>query len=83
MILVYIWERLSAGGEAGRRAVERILGGEYTAEFWSLVIAAGLVIPFLLNVYERRAQLRPTIIAPVLLLIGGFSLRYILLLAGQ
>jgi len=60
-----------------------VAGGQYTATFWSLVVIAGLLVPLLLESLEARRQLRHTAIAPVLLLVGGLSLRWILVLAGQ
>jgi formate-dependent nitrite reductase membrane component NrfD len=59
------------------------LGGSFTALFWSLVIIAGLVVPALLETLEFRWGLKSSIVAPLLLLVGGLSLRWILVLAGQ
>jgi formate-dependent nitrite reductase membrane component NrfD len=47
------------------------------------VIIAGLAVPFLIEAVEARKKLRPTLFAPVLLLVGGLSLRFILVAAGQ
>ena len=67
----------------GREAVSLILGGAYTAVFWSLVILVGLVIPFVVKVVEHAAKLQPTRLAPILVLVGGLSLRWVIVLAGQ
>jgi formate-dependent nitrite reductase membrane component NrfD len=74
---------LASGGEAARRAVALFLGGPYTATFWSLVVIAGLLVPLLLETVEALRRLRPTVLASVLLLVGGLSLRWILVVAGQ
>ena len=58
------------------------LGGPYTAVFWSLVVIAGLAVPLFLEVFESRRHVHAAV-APVLVLIGGLSLRWILVLAGQ
>lgn len=70
-------------GEAGHQAIELFLGGPYTAAFWSLVVIAGLGIPLFLEAYEAKRSVRATIAAPLLLLIGGFMLRWIFVAAGQ
>jgi len=74
---------LTTGGAGGREAAGMFLGGPYTATFWSLVVIAGLLVPLLIETLEARRHLRHTALAPVLLLIGGLSLRWILVLAGQ
>ncbi len=71
------------GGQTGRDAAALFFGGPFTAVFWALVVAVGLLVPALLEVLESRLGLRPARLAPVLILIGGLSLRWILVLAGQ
>jgi formate-dependent nitrite reductase membrane component NrfD len=60
-----------------------VLGGPFTAPFWSLVVIAGLVVPSVMEFLERRLHLRATFVAPSLVLAGGFALRWILVAAGQ
>jgi len=74
---------LVAGNEASRRAAGLLLGGPFTGPFWALVVVAGLGVPALAEVLERRLSLRPTVVAPVLVLVGGLALRWILVSAGQ
>ena len=57
-------------------------GGPYTAAFWSLVVIAGLAIPAALEAAESRLRVH-VVLAPALILIGGFALRWIFVLAGQ
>ena len=74
---------LLTGGDAGRQAAGLFLGGPYTALFWSLVIVAGLAVPLGLELVEGAKKLAATRLAPVLLLVGGLSLRWIIVVAGQ
>jgi formate-dependent nitrite reductase membrane component NrfD len=74
---------LSTGGAASRDAAALLLGGPFTAAFWSLVVVAGLAVPALLEALEARRHLRPTLAAPALVLAGGLALRVILVAAGQ
>ena len=60
------------------------MGGPYTLVFWTLFIGVGLLIPLLLEILEISGINRSlAILAPVLVLIGGFALRQIVLDAGQ
>jgi len=74
---------LATGGEAAQGAARLFLGGPYTATFWSLVVIAGLAVPLLIETVESVRGLRPSFAAPLLLLVGGLSLRWILVSAGQ
>jgi protein NrfD len=74
---------LATGGAASQQAAQLFLGGRFTAPFWALVVIAGLAVPLLLETLEGRRGLRPTRVAPALLLIGGLSLRWLLVIAGQ
>lgn len=83
VVLSLVLVGLATSGAGGRAAAGLLLGGPYTAPFWALVIAAGLAVPFLLGTLEVRLKLRPTVAAPVLVLVGGLALRWILVVAGQ
>ena len=74
---------LATGDAASRSAADLLLGGPFTAHFWALVVIAGLAVPAALELLETRLHLRATWVAPALVLIGGFSLRWILVAAGQ
>ncbi len=76
-----IW--LVGGGTASRQAAALFLGGPFTAAFWVLVLVAGLVVPLMLELAEGRRKLRPSLASPLLLLIGGLGLRFVLVAAGQ
>ena len=82
-VLVLFLAGLATSGAAGKEAGGLLLGGAWTAFFWSIVFIAGLVVPFLLETLESRLRLRATAVAPLLVLAGGFALRWILVAAGQ
>ncbi|MCA9592813.1 MAG: polysulfide reductase NrfD [Myxococcales bacterium] len=73
----------TTGGEIGEAAAHNLLGGPYTPWFWSLVVIGGLAVPLLMNVLEVRGKGRPTVLAPILILVGGLALRAVLVAAGQ
>ena len=64
-------------------AAALVLGGPYTAAFWSLVVFVGLVVPLLLELASLRLAWPTHLVAPVLVLVGGIALRFILVDAGQ
>jgi formate-dependent nitrite reductase membrane component NrfD len=47
------------------------------------VIGIGIVIPLFIQVLAARHLIQHTPVAPVLVLIGGFALRWIIVSAGQ
>ena len=83
VLLAVMLLAFATGGAAARAAVEPLLGGAWTAWFWSLVVLGGLVTPLLLGLIERRRGLAMTRLAPALVLIGGYALRAILVGVGQ
>jgi formate-dependent nitrite reductase membrane component NrfD len=82
-ILALLLVGLATAGAGGRQAAGLLLGGPFTAQFWSLVVIAGLVVPVLLEILEARLHTRVTAVAPLLVLGGGLALRWILVAAGQ
>jgi formate-dependent nitrite reductase membrane component NrfD len=74
---------LTTSSAAGRDAAGLLLGGPYTAQFWTLVVIGGLLVPALLETLESRLHYRVTAMAPLLVLAGGFALRWIFVAAGQ
>ena len=74
---------LATSGAGGRDAAGLLLGGPFTAQFWTLVVIGGLLVPVLLETLEARLHYRVTAIAPLLVLAGGLALRFIFVAAGQ
>ena len=67
--------------------------GELAFLFWGLVVIVGLAIPFIIElfqivpkmIYDRefKSHTAVEIVVPVAILIGGFALRYTIVVAGQ
>ena len=73
-----------AGGNAtAQMAGDNLLGGSWTALFWTLVVVTGLVVPLLMEIFEVGRKLHMVPLTPVLILVGGVALRAILLYSGQ
>jgi formate-dependent nitrite reductase membrane component NrfD len=84
LLVIGIWLiGLASGGAASREAVSLFFGGPYTAAFWTLVVALGLVTPFIGELIEIRHKVVPGRVLAALVLVGGFALRWIVVYAGQ
>ena len=78
---------------AVKEALKLILGGPYTLVFWVFFMGAGLLFPLFMELWEMKPVLlsKATIhhnkplaaLAAVLVLTGGYLLRYIFVYAGQ
>ena len=79
--------------QAVRDSLDLILGGPFTIAFWLLFVGMGLLAPLALEVRElaplvlSQAPIRLnralTILAGLLVIAGGYLLRYIFVYAGQ
>lgn len=75
---------LSTGSGQQIEALQSVMGGSYTFVFWAVFIGMGLLIPMLLELLEIRGIGKSiAMLAPVLVLIGGYVLRQVVLDAGQ
>jgi polysulfide reductase chain C len=84
-------------GELSVKAVQEslklILGGPFTVLFWVFFLGMGLLVPLAIEIWEMlpvlrtKSQLRHnkrlTAVTALLVLAGGFLLRYIFVYAGQ
>lgn len=79
--------------QSSAASIELILGGEYTAWFWIGVILLGILLPLAIEGYElfpvilkegaARYSLILSAASAVLVLVGGFVLRFVFVYAGQ
>ncbi len=73
LLVVFLW---SLGGQA-----VAFLAGSFAVLFWIGVVIAGLAVPFALAAVGRTRALEAA--AAVLILVGAFVLRYLVLAGGQ
>ena len=66
-----------------RESVHLIVGGPYTAAFWVFVVGIGLLLPLLLQVLEVLHRLESRFVMPLMVLVGGLVLRYLVVQGGQ
>jgi formate-dependent nitrite reductase membrane component NrfD len=64
-------------------AVRLLFDGRYGLIFWIGVVAVGILVPIVLQTLELRHRIAHTIVPALLVLAGGFALRWVLVNAGQ
>lgn len=84
MLVALFLINLATGSGQQIEALHLVTGGPYTLVFWTLFIGVGLLLPLLLEILEISGLSKSlAMLAPVLVLIGGYALRQIVLDAGQ
>jgi formate-dependent nitrite reductase membrane component NrfD len=77
---------------SAREALRMILGGPYTGVFWIGAVSFGVLVPMVLGFADLLGALRPLprslaaamrFTVPVLILVGGYLLRWVFVHAGQ
>jgi formate-dependent nitrite reductase membrane component NrfD len=66
-----------------QEAASLLLGGPFTAVFWVLVVGLGLLVPIVIQTLAATHKIRHTVVAPVLVLVGGLVFRVVMVSAGQ
>ena len=75
---------LASGSAQHLEALESVMGGSYTLPFWVLFVGIGLLIPLLLEILDISGISKSlAMLAPVLVLVGGYALRHVVMDAGQ
>jgi formate-dependent nitrite reductase membrane component NrfD len=83
-IVVFLVSVSSSGSPAASRALGLMLGGTHGMMFWIGAVVVGLVLPFLLGLMGmRRGSVGLTALASLLVLVGGFVVKTVIMVAGQ
>ena len=64
-------------------AARLVLGGPYTLAFWGVVVVAGILVPIALQTLELSHRIPHTVLPALLVLAGGYVLRWVMVNAGQ
>lgn len=80
IVLALMFSALSASAPA---AASVVLGGSYAIWFWVGIIGCGLVLPVIIDLAASKKAFGAPMLASILVLVGGFLLRYVMLYAGQ
>jgi len=75
---------MATGPRLQMEALHHLLGGDYTVLFWGAFVALGLLVPLVLEWFEIKGRARQlAMLAPVLVLVGGYMLRVVAVNLGQ
>ncbi len=74
---------LSSNSDVHAKAVDLLLTGKFAAVFWVFVILMGIVIPLFIQLLAVNHKIRHTPLAPLMVIIGGLILRFVIVAAGQ
>lgn len=75
---------LATGSAQHIDALQGVMSGPYALVFWVLFIGIGLLVPLALELLDINGLARRmAILAPVLVLVGGYALRQVMLDVGQ
>jgi len=60
-----------------------LLNGPYASVFWVFVVGMGIVIPLFIQLLAVNQKIHHTPIAPIMVIVGGLILRFVIVSAGQ
>ena len=64
-------------------AAQLILTGAFASTFWVFVIGLGIIIPLIIQLLAVNHKIKHQPLAPVLVIVGGLVLRFVIVSAGQ
>jgi formate-dependent nitrite reductase membrane component NrfD len=64
-------------------AANLLISGSYAPAFWVFVVGLGVVIPLIIQLLAVNHKINHTPIAPIMVIVGGLILRFIIVSAGQ
>ena len=64
-------------------AAALIVGGPYAWAFWGAIVGLGILVPLALQALELGHRIPHTVVPALLVLAGGFTLRWVMVNAGQ
>ncbi|MFZ5947581.1 MAG: NrfD/PsrC family molybdoenzyme membrane anchor subunit [Stygiobacter sp.] len=74
---------LSTSSAVHIAAAELLVSGIFAPAFWVFVVGLGVVIPLIIQLNAVNHKIKHSPIAPILVIIGGLILRFIIVQAGQ
>ena len=83
LILLYIFGLTRIGNPDGSTPADLFLGGRLTAIFWVFTVLIGLCLPFVMGKILRPPIGSYRFLGASFVLVGSFSLRWIVVMAGQ
>ena len=83
VLIALLLVNLYTSSASHAHAAALIVSGPYAAAFWGLVVGLGVLLPIVWQALELSQHVRHTVVPAVLVLVGGFTLRWIMVNAGK
>jgi len=83
LVIILMIIGLLSSSDAHINAVMLILNGPYAPVFWVFVIGMGILVPLLIQSLAVNHKIKHTPVAPIMVIIGGLILRFVIVYAGQ
>lgn len=64
-------------------AASLLMSGPYALPFWGVVVVLGVLVPIVWQALELSHRIVHTVVPALLVLVGGFTLRWVMVNAGQ
>lgn len=64
-------------------AAHLLISGTFAPVFWVFVMGTGIVLPLIIQLLAVNHKIKHTPIAPIMVIIGGIILRFVIVAAGQ
>ena len=74
---------MATSSQVHQQAAGLLLGGPFTALFWVFVVGLGIVFPLIIQLLAVNHKIQHTAVAPILVMLGGLLLRFVIVSAGQ
>jgi formate-dependent nitrite reductase membrane component NrfD len=74
---------LKTATEVQAHAADMLLYGDFASTFWVFVIGFGIIIPLIIQLLAVNHKIHHTPVAPLMVIVGGLILRFIIVAAGQ
>lgn len=83
IVVAMMFIGLMTSSSAGVKAAHLLLTGSFAAVFWVFVIGIGMIIPLFIQLLAVNHKIQHTPVAPLMVIVGGLILRFVLVYAGQ
>ncbi len=83
ILIALLIANLQTSSASHAHAAVLIMSGPYAWPFWGVVVGLGVLLPIAWQALELSHRIRHTVVPAVLVLVGGFTLRWIMVNAGQ
>jgi formate-dependent nitrite reductase membrane component NrfD len=64
-------------------AFDLLMSGRFAVAFWGVLVVLGILLPLLLQALELSHRIPHTVVPALLVLVGGYTLRWLMVNAGQ